>query len=321
MRNHQRVFFSAAALMAGTLTLALPAATAWAAGNGGGTSAAKGANQPPGNNGTVKIDEYSMDPGQDNDPHVSCDFSVSFYGYDGGPQTASLTVTPVAPTSGGHSYSTSTSWNVGTRTSGSQFDRNVTISASELAPALAGVSPQAQQGYHLRLEVEVTGSQGSDDKYKVFWLQPCGPVNSPGSDTTTSTTSSTTVARDVTPPTTLPTRGTSGGGNDSPPTTTAVTVPAAVAASQQAASQQAATSTAQSAGVTRTGGSTPLGSDIPAATSSRAVALGQGNRAGGSLAFTGSNVAGMSAAGLGLIGAGTLLTLRSRRKGRPPVQD
>ena|SRR5579864_6358667 len=45
------------------------------------------ANAPGGNNGTIKVDEFSMDPGQDNDPHVSCGLTLSFFGYDGGPQS------------------------------------------------------------------------------------------------------------------------------------------------------------------------------------------------------------------------------------------
>ena len=38
------------------------------------------AGAPAGNNGTVKIDEFVMDGGKGNDPHVGCGFSVTFYG-------------------------------------------------------------------------------------------------------------------------------------------------------------------------------------------------------------------------------------------------
>src|SRR5437762_14131783 len=41
---------------------------------------------PPGNNGTVKIDEFPADGGNGNDPHVDCPFSVNFSGHDAGGQ-------------------------------------------------------------------------------------------------------------------------------------------------------------------------------------------------------------------------------------------
>jgi hypothetical protein len=175
MHLHTRVLFGAAA-------------TVLAAGNGLGAIPAWASNAPAGNNGTVKIDEYTVDSGPDNDPHVACDFSISFYGYDGGsPQTATVQVSPVAPTGGSGSYHTSTSWDIGTRTGGDQLDQTIQVTMSDLSGALAGVQPQPQQGYHLRLEVEVTGSRGSDDKYKVFWLSPCGGT-APGGGTGGGTT-------------------------------------------------------------------------------------------------------------------------------------
>lgn len=149
-------------------------------------------NAPPGNNGHIQIDEYTMDGGNGNDPHVSCGFSVSFFGYDGGTQQASITVTPWAPTSGGHAFTVATSWTTASRTSGNQFDQNVPISPTEVETAFAGVPP-ASQGYHAKIEVEVTGSQGSDDKYHTVWIAPCSGSSSgatvvaPSVPTTTST--------------------------------------------------------------------------------------------------------------------------------------
>ena len=37
---------------------------------------------PPGNNGTIKIDGVAFDDVPDNEPHVGCEFQVDFYGYD-----------------------------------------------------------------------------------------------------------------------------------------------------------------------------------------------------------------------------------------------
>ena len=167
----------------------------------GGASASGGGNAPPGNNGTIKIDEVTMDPGNDNDAHVSCGFSVSFFGYDGGPQTASITVTPWAPTSGGTKGTFGpVTWNVGTRTSGNQFDANYPISWSQLAPLFVGVTPTSQ-GYHVRIEVEVTGSQGSDDKFKMAWLTPCNSTPPPTPPTGPGPVNTVTPPTTPTPPT------------------------------------------------------------------------------------------------------------------------
>lgn len=37
--------------------------------------------------------------------------------------------------------------------------------------------PHPIQGYHLKLTIETPGSQGSDKKYKVFWVEGCEPPN------------------------------------------------------------------------------------------------------------------------------------------------
>ena len=42
---------------------------------------------PPGNNGTVKIDARPFDDAPNNEPHVGCSFQVDFYGYDKGNTT------------------------------------------------------------------------------------------------------------------------------------------------------------------------------------------------------------------------------------------
>ena len=60
--------------------------------------AAFAASNPPGNNGTVKIDARPFDAAPDNEPHVGCTFQVDFYGYDEGDLSASVTFEAQAPT-------------------------------------------------------------------------------------------------------------------------------------------------------------------------------------------------------------------------------
>src|SRR5436305_13920621 len=81
-------------------------------------------NKPPGNNGTIKIDGYPMDGGNGNDPHVGCPFSVNFFGYDGGTQSAQLVFEAHAPTKGGTLETDNTSWTLDRRTSGNQLDKH-----------------------------------------------------------------------------------------------------------------------------------------------------------------------------------------------------
>jgi hypothetical protein len=150
-----------------------PSSSSGSSGSSG--SSAPSANDPgqapAGNNGTVKINDSAVDDGPNNEPHVACTFWVNFYGYDAGTQSASMTFEPWAPTGGGSATTLSTSWTSAERTGGNQLDK--AYGPVDLSAALAGITPHPQQGYHVKLTVHVTGSQGSDVKHKVFWIQPC----------------------------------------------------------------------------------------------------------------------------------------------------
>src|SRR3954468_14908773 len=54
---------------------------------------------PPGANGTVKLDRQPFDTHPDNQPHVGCVFQVDFYGFDKGNYNADVTFT-IHPPSG-----------------------------------------------------------------------------------------------------------------------------------------------------------------------------------------------------------------------------
>lgn len=276
--------------------------------NSGGTSDKGGSNKPPGNNGTIKIDQFVVDSGHDNDPHISCGLTVTFFGFDGGLQTASIVLTPWAPTAGGNPFRTTTSWNIGTRTSGNQFDQAVHISQSDLDAngTFSGVTPQPQQGFHVKADVEVSGSQGSDDKYKVFWLEPCPTPPTTTTSSTTSTTSTTTPTS-----TSLPEESTT------TTSTSSTTAPASTTSTTSTTSPTSGTTTTSSsvpAGV----GSSP-GQSIPSSTSGSGASKGSGSspaKQRGSLAFTGSNPMLAVEAALVLGGLGSLLVLWRRRPSR-----
>lgn len=299
--------------------------------DGAGSS---GGQAPAGNNGTIKVDGYTMDPGQDNDAHVACGFSVSFFGYDAGSQHASITVTPWSPTAGGHPATYTTSWTTPSRTGGNQFDANYQVSAADVAAIFSGVAP-AHQGYHARIEAEVSGSRGSDDKFKMVWIKPCSnTAPTAGSGVAGSTTPGTT-SGPTSGSTTAPSTGgtTTGAATGASLTAPPAAIPSAATPSGApgTATGTGAAGTATASGTGRpTVGTAVLGETIsrppttPAGTTGSAVAgetlaaapAGSAAAATGSLPFTGADIAAETAVGLGLVAAGLAL-VRRRRTPRP----
>ena len=147
-----------------------------AAGNtaAGNDTAGNEAGDPPGNNGTVKIDGQPFDTHPDNEPHVGCVFQVDFYGYDEIDEAASVIFTAQAPTGSGEELARDTvdhgedPHDGGGSEAG--LDAELTV---DLTTALAGYDAHPQQGYHVKLTVHAPGSQGADTKHKVFWVEPC----------------------------------------------------------------------------------------------------------------------------------------------------
>lgn len=169
---------------------------------------------PKGNNGTIKIDAVTLHGGQANEPHVDCQFAVEFFGYDKGDLEASITFTLQSPTRrpSGSQVLLTDSVAIGEDPAGGGTD----LDASKLYQLdFTGVSPQPQQGYHVKVTIHADGSQGADTKHKVFWVQPC---EVPTTTTTTTTTSTSTTAPGATSTTALsPTTVTT------PPSTTPTT--------------------------------------------------------------------------------------------------
>ncbi len=64
----------------------------------GGFAAPAAFADPPGNNGTVKVDGVEFDTTPGNEPHVDCIFQIDFYGFDAGGLDAAVNFTGQAPT-------------------------------------------------------------------------------------------------------------------------------------------------------------------------------------------------------------------------------
>lgn len=155
-------------------------------GKAGSGSAAGG--DPRGNNGTVKIDGEAFDDGRGNEPHVGCTFEVDFYGFDAG-DTATITFTGQAPTGGGLLHSESRTISDDAAGGGRDRDATFRYSVDGQLSELRSIAPHAQQGWHVKLAVDVDSAPGGA-KQKVFWID-CPAAVAAAAPTTTGATATT----------------------------------------------------------------------------------------------------------------------------------
>jgi hypothetical protein len=188
---------------------------------------------PPGNNGTVKVDRVLFDDVPDNEPHVGCTFQIDWYGFDAGDDLfADVTFEAIAPTGQVDPLLTDTVFIGEDDNSGGGSEDGLDASKTyDLTGALADITPHPEQGWHVKLTVHADGSQGADTKFKVFWASGCEPTSSTSSTTSTTSTStttpdgSTTTTVGITPGGGTPgTPGTPGGPTDPGPSSTTVPV-------------------------------------------------------------------------------------------------
>ena len=178
---------------------------------------------PRGNNGTIKIDGVALQGGQSNEPHVDCEFALEFFGYDKGDLQAKISFVLQAPTRrpSGSQVLLADTLAIGEDAAGGATD----LDASKVYRLdFSGVTPHAEQGYHVKVTVNADGSQGADKKHKVFWVQPC---EAPTTTTTTSTTTTTVTTAPTTTTTAAPTTTTTAAPTTT--TTAAATTPTTAA--------------------------------------------------------------------------------------------
>jgi len=191
---------------------------------------ASAAPNPPGNNGTVKIDDVPFDDAPNNEPHVGCVFEVDFYGYDQGNLNADVTFESHPPTGPIQVLLTDTLFIGEDDNSGGGSEAGLDASR-EYTLDFTGIEPHPNQGFHVKLTVHADGSQGADTKHKVFWTTGCGGVSPTTTTTTlpeeTTTTTSTTLPEETTTTTstTLPEETTTTTSTTLPEETTTTTLP------------------------------------------------------------------------------------------------
>jgi len=132
------------------------------------------AQDPPGDNGTVKIDGIDFDVHPNNEPHVGCVFQVDFYGFDEGPYDARVRFFAIPPT-GTRVLLESDKVFIGEdpHDDGGSIPGLDAEATYDLAAALKSFMAHPQQGYHIKLVVNAPGSIGDDKKHKVFWVEEC----------------------------------------------------------------------------------------------------------------------------------------------------
>ena len=135
------------------------------------------AGDPPGNNGTVRVNGDALD-GPGNDAHVGCAFQIEFRGFDQG-DLLGIARVELVPPSGRAGLVEQAVW-IGEDAAGGATDLDALMDVDLFDPiAATGAGAQAGQGFHVRLTVSAEGSIGADTKHKTFWAD-CGGEGSPG---------------------------------------------------------------------------------------------------------------------------------------------
>jgi hypothetical protein len=151
--------------------------------SGSSSASTSSGSSPVGNNGTVKIDNFTDRNGNDiahnNEPHVSCAWGVDAYGYEFSAPIGTESFLQHSPTPGFGTHASAQRMaleNVHPRGTGATYNGSTTNSL-----VLVG-TPHPKQGYHVRLTYTAPdgNSNGSTVKHKVFWVQPCGATTTGG---------------------------------------------------------------------------------------------------------------------------------------------
>ena len=164
-----------------------------------GPGSAGAAPNPPGNNGTIKLDDTPFDDHPDNEPHLGCVFQVDFYGYDQGDLDATVTFQAHPPTGPVVTLLDDTVFLGEDDNSGGGSQAGLDASETYTLD-FPGIEPHPQQGFHVKLTIHAEGSQGADVKHKVFWVTGCppAPTTTSGGTTMTSGATSTSTATSTT---------------------------------------------------------------------------------------------------------------------------
>lgn len=295
------------AVGAGALGLAVAAVVTGVATGPAVLADKPGGHNPPGNNGTFKIDGVPYDDGIDNEPHVTCEFRLVFFGFDKD-QRGTIEFRGQAPSGSGRVGGLTNVLLSDDDAGGGLNDRDEIYYFSQDDLDLSRLKAHPKQGYHLKVTV-LTGEPGGK-KHKVFWFKPCAgeaPSPSPTASPTETGAPSPTVSPTETAapsPTASPTE--TGSPTPTGPTATDSPVPTGTA-----------TPTPTVGGVvTTTPGPTVGGvaTTRPSPEAPQVLGVKQERGAGG-LAFGGFATLGLLLLAVGLLATGVIALVAVRRHG------
>jgi hypothetical protein len=131
---------------------------------------------PPGANGTVKIDGVEFDDWVPNEPHPpTCSFQVQFFGFDTN-EKATITFSAQPPASADFTVlKTDKDVVISDDAAGGAAldpDTFITYTTTELGLNPTDFYLHPQQGYHVKLTI-TSATNPALNKHKVFWLPPC----------------------------------------------------------------------------------------------------------------------------------------------------
>ena len=134
---------------------------------------------PPGNNGTVKVDGIDFDDHPNNEPHVGCVFQIDYYGYDMGDFYATAKFVGIPPPAENKNVRiTKRRTFIGGDAAGGGTDLDGSVTVN-LQPHLWKLTPFQDGTYHIKLTVNSPdGNGGTDVKHKVFWVSGCEVIDS-----------------------------------------------------------------------------------------------------------------------------------------------
>lgn len=271
---------------------------------------------PPGNNGTIKIDPYGATNGHANAPHPGCDFRLQLFGFDKG-QTGTITFVGQAPTKGAvTSQPLPGTQQLSSTKAGGGKDVDAYFDLRGESLGLTGTP--AKQGYHVKVLVDPDNAPDGA-KSKVFWLNCPGPTGSTTSSTETgkTETAGTNESGTTRGGGTAVTAQSLGSGTVSTTTTTGTTTGTV---SAPASSSTGVTALSNGGAVTAlddraTGGGGAAVVTAPAAGTALAAGTAPtAQTAGGALPFTGLALGSLVAVALGALGVGALAVRAGRRR-------